>query len=537
METRILCLDGRRFALGLAWRPQGRRPLDRRLALAEASLLGASHCVQAASQAGFASLPPQTDETGLAPLAACLDPARLAGLAAGHPAKGVLPEHAKSVLPEDAPAEGLASPCQPAGSRMADTDRRDSPDSHGSHGRTGQAGHADPAEQDGGTLPAKPAPPAGLPPRRILMLARLRDEGGRPFVWLLCLAEGAVLAGLGDRCFPNLEEAREALAETAELLCGGPGDAGEAEDSGTIRLETGDPGEAASLLASCLAPVPLASRLAAALAGRGRLVPASRWTSPGPRLAWRLAGLLALAGILAGAAFGLARGLGGPAGPSPSREQALASWRASPEQAFGTPWTRLAEPEAFAREAVRLAYAMPSRPAGWRHEASACSLEPAASASPAGCAVLVRSRYAKTPDARHEGLPAGARFDPKRPGELVLEARAQGIPTLGQPGLWHGFAEAGELSRRLQTLGRAVGAKVQTAFKPRQRRHAPGGSGNPAGSGLDCPWLAGTFTLGKVSAEALPATARELTRIPGLVITSLTLAHGGWHIAGELHGR
>ena len=65
METRILRLKGRRFACGLAWRPQERRPLDRRLALAEASLQGASHCVQAQVQAGFASLPPQADEASL----------------------------------------------------------------------------------------------------------------------------------------------------------------------------------------------------------------------------------------------------------------------------------------------------------------------------------------------------------------------------------------------------------------------------------------------------------------------------------------
>ncbi|MCR5169919.1 MAG: hypothetical protein K6C33_05595, partial [Desulfovibrio sp.] len=92
METRIVRLKGNRFACGLAWRPQGRQPLDRRQALAEASLHGASHCVQAACpglqagvrvkrQAGFASLAPQTEERGLRPLACALDPARLASLA------------------------------------------------------------------------------------------------------------------------------------------------------------------------------------------------------------------------------------------------------------------------------------------------------------------------------------------------------------------------------------------------------------------------------------------------------------------------
>ena len=54
---------------------------------------------------------------------------------------------------------------------------------------------------------------------------------------------------------------------------------------------------------------------------------------------------------------------------------------------------------------------------------------------------------------------------------------------------------------------------------------------------LDCPWLAGSFELAGVPAEALPDIARELAQIPGLGITTLTLTQGSWDIAGACHAQ
>ena len=316
------------------------------------------------------------------------------------------------------------------------------------------------------------------------------------------------------------------------------------------------------------------------------LVPASRWTSRGARLARRLLGGLALAGLLAGAGWGAAASLGCfEEREGLAQEQALAQWRAHPERAFGAPWTLLPEPAAFVREAARLVYAMPSQPAGWRHEASVCraaartgqagTRRAAGSAAslagqapgrtgsaPAGQgaqgtpgapgvsggqgtqgALLVQSRYARTPDARDEGLPAGARFDARGSSAFTLEARASGIPLLGQPGLWKRFAGDGELSRSLQILGRAVGAKARTSWKPRQRKaltpgQAGGASGGRAGAAqLDCPWLAGTFEIAGLPAEALAPVAGRIAQMPGLAVTALTFSQGKWKLAGECYAR
>jgi len=641
METRILRLKGRRFACGLAWRPQERRPLDRRLALAEASLQGASHCVQAQVQTGFASLPPQADEDSLRPLALSLDLERLASLAGGLPrgswsaeglpevratedpgpedyaAEGRAPEDPS---PEGCPTEGRAAGCRlpgdPAGNSAGNSagdstgqdspaqtddvlpalpyltachaDQRDEQDQRELQNQQRLQNQPGQREQAGSLAAPDSARPLGSGKsqastlrqghrlRRLSLLAQLQDEAGRPFVWLLVLAEGAVLAGLGDRCFARLDEAREALAETEALL---PGD-----DPG-LSLALTCPEESARLLAACLVPVRLAERLG----GLGVLVPASRWTSRGARLARRLLGGLALAGLLAGAAWGAAASLGCfEEREGLAQEQALAQWRAHPERAFGAPWTLLPEPAAFVREAARLVYAMPSQPAGWRHEASVCraaartgqagtrraagsaaslagQAPDRAGSAPAGQgaqgaqgtpgapgvsggqgtqgALLVQSRYARTPDARDEGLPAGARFDARGSSAFTLEARASGIPLLGQPGLWKRFAGDGELSRSLQILGRAVGAKARTSWKPRQRKaltpaQAGGASGGRAGAAqLDCPWLAGTFEIAGLPAEALAPVAGRLAQMPGLAVTTLTLSQGKWKLAGECHAR
>ena len=512
METRIVRLKGNRFACGLAWRPQGRQPLDRRQALAEASLHGASHCVQAACpglqadvrvkrQAGFASLAPQTEERGLRPLACALDPARLASLASAD--------------------------------RLASADLRAS----------------QPSSQNKQSSPHSPhrQPSPITPPRRLSLLAQLEDEEGRPFVWQLVLQDGAVLAGLGDRCFASLDEAKDALVVCGALL---------GEEAGELRLELAEAKKSARQLGACLAPVRPAERLAWMFAGLGELVPASRWTSQGSRLARRLLAGFVLAGLLAGTGYGAAMSLGVfDEEADRSREQALAQWRAHPERAFATPWTRLPAPLPFVREACRLAYAMPSQPGGWRHEASLCQAGSPAGSSPGSsadnskgsqaCTVLVQSRYARTPDASDDDLPPGARFDAKRAHVFTLEAATGGIPLLEEPGLWRSFAEPGALSRRIQSLGRAVGAKAKSSFKPRQRKSlAPGKvgdgarPGDEAGGGfLDCPWLAGSFELSGVPAEALPDIARELAQIPGLGITTLTLTQGSWDIAGACHAQ
>ncbi len=310
--------------------------------------------------------------------------------------------------------------------------------------------------------------------------------------WWVCAVKDGLVAAEGDRVCPSEEDALRHADELRQML------------ALPLAEQVCDPDN--------LLPAPSLPRRAAAL-----LMPYAplRPLAPPCRMLRRVG--IALLVLLGALLFKSIDSFRTDSDISLFLEARRAELLAHPERHFPRPWLEQPPVEDWGAACLTGILGVPLSDQGWDVHEAVCN----------GKTLTLKWKFSSSASFLH--LPEGA--------TLLTPTTAQREVTLNAlpPAQARPLVTRDEVSRTLYELARVLGLHLNLAWKDKARREVREAQ---LAVTLTAPWYAGEFSVDAV--PSMTVMDRDLYRalgsIPGIVLTSLTLADGVWKITGLCHG-